>query len=71
MMEYWKNGVLKNRCTGVLARTCAGEDACTPYEQSFPIIPTFQPARRLVHRSRIRESGSLGVGGSFVYFFFT
>jgi len=30
MMEYWMNGVLKNRCTGVLARTCAGEDACTP-----------------------------------------
>jgi len=66
MMEYWKNGVLKNRCTGVLARTCAGEDACTPvghtgfpHHSNIPTctvalakedIPTFPPVRRLVHR---------------------
>jgi hypothetical protein len=30
MMEYWNNGVFQYRRTGVLARTCAGEDACTP-----------------------------------------
>jgi len=29
-----KNEVLKNRCTGVLARTCAGEDACTPVRRA-------------------------------------
>ena len=30
MMECWNNGVFQYRRTGVLARTCAGEDACTP-----------------------------------------
>jgi hypothetical protein len=46
-MEYGNNEVFQYRRTGVLARTCAGEDACTPTgSNSFPLfqhshIPTF------------------------------
>jgi hypothetical protein len=42
MMEYWNSKLFQFRRTGVLARTCAGEDACTPeWSNSFPDIPLF------------------------------
>ncbi len=46
MLKYWNTEVLLNRRTGVLARTCAGEDACTPRPQvAFSSIPLFHHSK--------------------------
>ena len=64
-MGCLKAGVRASSPVLVQARTPAHQYGA----QAFPIIPTFQPARRLVHRfirhslgeggSRIREGGTL------------
>jgi hypothetical protein len=54
MLESRENEVFQYRRTGVLARTCAGEDACTPaWSNRFPIIPlspAFQHSNEVIDK---------------------
>jgi hypothetical protein len=56
MMEFWNNGVFQYRRTGVLARTCAGEDACTPACRTvFPqhsTVPVFQHSSEVIGKPK-------------------